>query len=121
MVKINSSILGMTLVLSIGILLTCAGSASSVLGSIPNAGNISKTGGAAAGNISKTDGAAAGNTTSKVLTNASKVVGGGLTGIGAMMSSPNNTKAAGKVLTNVSQAIGGGMKGLGMTVRTLCV
>jgi hypothetical protein len=50
----------------------------------------------------------ASNTTSKVLTNVSKVVGGGLKGLGAMISSPNNTKAAGKVLTNVSQAIGGG-------------
>ena len=97
----------MTLVLSIGVMLTCAGSASSVQGAISNAiaGNMSKAGGAAAGNMSK-----ASNTTSKVLTNVSKTVSGGL---GAMISSPNNTKAAGKVLTNVSQAIGGGLKGLG--------
>ena len=110
MVKIKSNILGVTLVLSIGIMLSSACSASSVLGAIPNAtaGNMSKAGGAAAGNMSN-----ASNTTSKVLTNASKVVGGGLKGLGAMISSPNNTKAAGKVLTNVSQAIGGGLKGLG--------
>jgi len=98
MVK-KTNTLGVTLVLSIGIMLTCAGSASSVLGAIPNA---------TAGNMSN-----ASNTTSKVLTNASKVVGGGLKGLGAMMSSPNNTKAAGKVLTNISQAVGGGLKGLG--------
>ena len=55
----------------------------------------------------------ASNTTSKVLTNASKVVGGGLKGLGSTISSPNNTKAAGKVLTNISQAVGGGLKGLG--------
>src|ERR1700739_1259316 len=127
MVK-KANTLGVTIVLSIGIMLTCAGSASSVLGAIPNAtaGNMSmsKAGGAAAGNMSKAGGnmskaggAAAGNmsnasnTTSKVLTNASKVVGGGLKGLGAMISSPNNTKAAGKVLTNISQAIGGGLKG----------
>lgn len=106
MVKIKSNILGVTLVLSIGIMLSSACSASSVLGAIPNAtaGNMSKAG----GNMSK-----ASNTTSKVLTNASKVVGGGLKGLGAMISSPNNTKAAGKVLTNISQAVGGGLKGLG--------
>ena len=106
----KANTLGVTLVLSIGIMLTCAGSASSVLGAIPNttAGNMSKAGGAAAGNMSN-----ASNTTSKVLTNASKVVGGGLKGLGAMISSPNNTKAAGKVLTNISQAVGGGLKGLG--------
>jgi hypothetical protein len=108
-VKIKSNTLGVTLVLSIGIILTSAGSALSVLGA-PNAtaGNMSKASGAAAGNMSK-----ASSTTSKVLTNASKVVGGGLKGLGAMMSSPNNTKAAGKVLTNISQAVGGGLKGLG--------
>ena len=106
--KINT--LGVTLVLSIGVMLTCAGSASSVQGAISDAtaGNMSKAGGAAAGNMSK-----ASNTRSKVLTNVSKTVGGGLKGLGAMISSPNNTKAAGKVLTNVSQAIGGGLKGLG--------
>jgi hypothetical protein len=98
-VKIKSNILGVTLVLSIGIILTSAGSAFSVLGATPNA---------TAGNMSN-----ASNTTSKVLTNASKVVGGGLKGLGAMMSSPNNTKAASKVLTNISQAVGGGLKGLG--------
>ena len=110
MVK-KTNALGLTLVLSIGIILTCAGSASSTLGALPNAtaGNMSKAGGAAAaGNMSN-----ASNTTSKVLTNASKVVGGGLKGLGAMISSPNNTKAAGKVLTNISQAVGGGLKGLG--------
>ena len=110
MVK-KANTLGVILVLSIGIMLTCAGSASSVLGAIPNAtaGNMSKAGGAAAaGNMSN-----ASNTTSKVLTNASKVVGGGLKGLGATISSPNNTKAAGKVLTNISQAVGGGLKGLG--------
>ncbi|MGA8083669.1 MAG: hypothetical protein WB988_17590, partial [Candidatus Nitrosopolaris sp.] len=62
--------------------------------------------------MNKAGSATAGNM-SKVLTNVSKVVGGGLTGLGAMMSSGNNTKAAGKVLTNISQAIGGGLKGLG--------
>jgi hypothetical protein len=109
-VKIKSNILGVTLVLSIGIILTSAGSAFSVLGATPNAtaGNMSKASGAAAGNMSN-----ASNTTSKVLTNASKVVGGGLKGLGAMMSSPNNTKVASKVLTNISQAVGGGLKGLG--------
>jgi hypothetical protein len=57
------------------------------------AGNMSKAGGgAAAGNMSKAGGGA-GNTSAKVLTNASKVVGSGLKGLG--------------------NAVGAGLKGLG--------
>src|SRR5215469_1840936 len=71
---------------------TSSGTSSS--NTLNKGGNMSKAGGAtAAGNLLKAGGAAAGNTSAKVLTNASKVVGGGLKGLG--------------------NAIGGGLKGLG--------
>jgi hypothetical protein len=58
---------------------TAAGNMSKAGGTA--AGNMSKAGGTAAGNMSKAGGAT-GNTSTKILTNASKVVSGGLKGLG---------------------------------------
>jgi hypothetical protein len=83
--KMMYNTLGIALVLSIGIILAGAGSASTLLGATPSTGNMSKAGNATAGNMSKV----AGNVTKVgggVLSNLSKAIGGGLKGLGNLIS-----------------------------------